>query len=395
MRPGRLVKADYPWRFGVFLAMYYACNGIWQGYAALYFKSTGLPTHLRSVIMACTPLVSIFMQPVWGAVADRSRSRNAVLRGLIAFSLIMALAYQVSRAFAWLLVCCALFSACYTSIQPLGDSILLEGLAPRNHPFGPIRMMGTLTFALTNLLWGLLLDEAHMYLVVYATAAMLGLVLIATKVLPAVPGHQSGGGRRMNMTAILRIPHMKGLMLLMLMLQLTYGYFYCFFSEHFLSLPGASNALVGLCYFISACSEVPFLLNCDRLYEKLGAGKLLCISSVALTLRWTLLAVTGNAYVAMASQVLHGWGFIVMTVTMAKYMSDVIPDELKASGQMLIGVVGFGIARTFGILGGGFVASFMGGIRMGFAMMAIVAGVTMLLFVPKYARGKPLNGRGE
>ena len=85
--------------------------------------------------------------------------------------------------------------------------------------------------------------------------------------------------------------------------------------------------------------------------------------------------------------------FIVMTVTMAKYMSAVIPDELKASGQMLIGVVGFGVARTFGILAGGLLAAAMGGVQKGFMLTAAVAGLTMVLFAPRYLRMAPLNGR--
>ena len=386
-------KTGYPWRYGLFLALYYSANGIYQGYAPKYFESTGLSMGLRSVILAFTPLVAIFAQPLWGMVADRSRSRNRVLIGLIVLSAVMVLTYRLSGAFGYLLTMSVLFAACYTSIQPLGDSIVLEALAPGNRPFGPIRMMGTVTFAVTNLLWGLLLNDSRMNLVLYGTAIMLGLLLLSTPVLPQTPGHQSGGGRRMNMLAILRLKHMPGLLLLLLMLQLTYGYFYSFFTEYFLSLPGGTNMLVGLCYFLSAMSEIPFLLNADRLFDRLGAGRLLAISSVALTARWTLLATTSNIYVALLSQLLHGWGFIVMTVTMAKYMSVVIPDELKASGQMLIGVVGFGVARVFGILAGGLLAAAMGGVQNGFKLMAFVAGAAMVAFAPGYWRRPPLNGK--
>ena len=180
-----------------------------------------------------------------------------------------------------------------------------------------------------------------------------------------------------------------------MLLQLTMGYFYSFFSIYFTAMPGGSSRLLGLCYFMSAMSEIPFLLNADRLFEKLGAGKLLSVSAIALTLRWIILGTCHNVYAVMASQLLHGWGFIVMTVSMAKYVSATIPDELKASGQMLISVVGFGIARVFGILGGGLVADAMGSVQKGFLLMAIVAGVGLIAFVPRYLAMKPLNGKSE
>ena len=266
---------NYPWRYGWFLGMYYMANGIYQGYASKYFEATGMSTAMLSVILAFTPLISIFTQPLWGTVGDRAKSRNRVLGFLIVASAALVLLYRVSNSFWWLLPMSILFSSVYTSIQPMGDSIVLEALSPENHAFGPLRMMGTISFALTNLIWGLILTPGRMNLVVYMTAIMLMMVLVSTRVLPPTEGHQSSTGRKMNMTAILKMKHMPGLLVLLMLLQLTMGYFYSFFSIYFTSMPGGSSRLLGLCYFMSAMSEIPFLLNADRLFEKLGVGKLL------------------------------------------------------------------------------------------------------------------------
>ena len=92
-------KTDYPWRYGWFLATYYMANGIYQGYVSKYFEAAGMSTAQLSVILAATPLVSIFMQPVWGAVADRSASRNRVLRALIAAACAIKVAgYYIAEA---------------------------------------------------------------------------------------------------------------------------------------------------------------------------------------------------------------------------------------------------------------------------------------------------------
>ena len=388
-------KANYPWRYGWFLAMYYMANGIYQGYASKYFEATGMGTASLSIVLACIPLISIFAQPLWGALGDRAKSRNRVLRGLILVSAAIVLLYRLSDSFWWLLTMSCLFASVYTSVQPMGDSIILEGLAPENHAFGPLRMMGTISFAVTNLVWGLMLAPERMSMVVWGTAVMLILVFMSTFALPPTVGHQSASGKKMNMTAILKMKHMPGLLILLMLLQLSMGYFYSFFSIHFTSLPGGTPALLGLSYFLSAMSEIPFLLNADRLFDRLGVGKLLSISAIAVTLRWLLLGLSSNVYVAMASQLLHGWGFIVMTVSMSKYVSATIPDELKASGQMLLSVVGFGVARVFGILGGGLVADAMGSVQKGFLMMAIVTGVALVVFVPRYLAMPALNGKSQ
>lgn len=386
-------RSRYPWRYSLFLSFYYMANAIYQGYASKYFEAAGMSTAQLSVILAATPIISIIAQPLWGAAGDRARSRNRVLHGMIVFAAAVVLLYRVSGSFWWLLPASCLFSAAYTSIQPMGDSIILEALSPDGHPFGPIRLVGCVSFAVMNLVWGQILTPERMSLVVYGTSFMLILLLLVSRVLPVTAGHQSANGRKMNMTAILKMKHMPGLLTLLMLLQLTMGYFYSFFSIHFTHLPGGTNALLGVCFFLSAMSEVPFLLNADRLYERFGVGKLMSVSALALTLRWLLLASTNSAWVALASQLLHSCGFIVMTVGMSKYLNDTVPDELKASGQMLISVVGFGIARAFGILGGGLVASAMGSIQMGFLLMAGISGAALLIFAPRYLKMPALNGK--
>ncbi len=383
--------SDFPWRFGLFLATYYLANAVYQGYAAKYFEAVGMSHTQLTILLAMAPIVSVVMQPVWGTLGDRSRSRNKVLAMLIVVAAIVVLAYRISSAFWWLMISSILFSAFYTSIQPMGDSIILEALQPKNQPFGPLRLMGCLTFAVGNLFIGYAID-GRANLIVYLTTAVLLINLLSVRALPPTPGHQSTG-EKMNMAGILKLPHMAGLIIMLMLLQLTMGYFYSFYSPYFTSLPGGTTTILGLCYFMSAISEVPFLLNADKLFEKLGVGKLMSISAAALTLRWILLASFPNVYVAAGSQILHGWGFIVMTVSMSKYMSATVPNELKASGQMLLAVVGFGVARVFGILGGGLLSEAIGGVQNGFIVMACISGTALIAFAPRYLRMKPLNGK--
>lgn len=384
-------SSGFPWKFGLFLATYYLANAVYQGYVAKYFEAVGMTHKQLTVLLAMAPVISVVMQPVWGMLGDRSKSRNAVLAMLIAVAAAVVLTYRISSAFWWLMISSILFSAFYTSIQPMGDSIILEALQPKNQPFGPLRLMGCLTFAVGNLFIGYAID-GRANLIVYLTTAVLLLNLLTVRALPPTPGHQSTG-EKMNMTGILKLAHMPGLIIMLMLLQLTMGYFYSFYSPYFTSLPGGTTTILGLCYFLSAVSEVPFLLNADKLFDRLGVGKLMSISAAALTLRWILLASFPNVYVAAGSQVLHGWGFIVMTVSMSKFMSATVPNELKASGQMLLAVVGFGVARVFGILGGGLLSEAIGGVQNGFIVMACISGLALILFAPRYLRMKPLNGK--
>ena len=380
------MKKNYPWRYAAFMITYYTVNAVYQGYISKYFQMRGATTAQLSVLLAAAPMISIVSQPFWGMRGDRAKSRNRVLRLMILLGVGLILMLPLSRAFGWMLLFNALFAAQYTSIQPMGDSIILESLLARgNQPFGPLRLCGSLSFAVVNLVFGLLVGERFEW-VIYLTAALLAGVFLSTYLLPSTPGHQAETGRRMSLADLFRVPGMPPLLALFMMLQLCMGYFYSFFSIHFTSLPGGSMTLLGLAYFISATSELPFLLNADRLFDRLGAGRLMCLSALTMLTRWVLLAACPNVAVVLCSQVLHGGGFIVMSVSMAKHVNATVPAELKSSGQLLLAVVGFGLARVFGILGGGLLSSVLGGTRHAFLIMAGVCALALILFAPRYFR---------
>ena len=117
----------------------------------------------------------------------------------------------------------------------------------------------------------------------------------------------------------------------------------------------------------------------------------MCTAALSLMLRWIILAVGKSVYAAMFSQVFHGWGFIVMTVCMAKFISRTVPSELQASGQMLLAIVSFGIARVAGNLGGGFLADAIGRQNV-FWICAGLCALALCIFTPGYLKSPPLNG---
>lgn len=365
---------------------YYITNAIYQGFLSLYFRDVaGLSTQWISVVMASVPFVSMFTQTAWGLAGDKMKTRNTVLRILAVGAAASILLLRVSTSAWWILPVMCIFSCFYTSIQPMGDSIVLENLQQRGLNFGPIRLAGCWSFAIVSFFGGRFLDS-RIGATIYITAGLLGLVFASTYALPATPGHQHGK-EKMSIKVLFREKKLMRLLGFMTLLQMTMGYFYTYYSIYFTSFEGGTTSLLGAAYFVSAVSETAFLLLSDRLVKKPGVGKLLVIAGCVLTLRWVVLATAQNVWVAFGAQVLHGWGFIVMTVSMAKYISQNVPDELKATGQMLLNVAGFGVARVVGIVLGGLIAGSMG-VQGGFWVSAAISALALVLFAPGYLREK-------
>jgi len=377
----------FPVRFALFLMAYYMTNSVFQGYTSLYYTSIGFSSAQVGAIFAAIALVSVFSQPFWGVRGDRAASRNRLIRALVLAAAVSILSFLLTKAFVPSLLLACVFSCFYTSIQPMGDSVILAALEREKQPFGPLRLCGGMAFAVTSLVFGSLLNvPGREKWAVYFTAGLCLTMIPASYALPDTPGYQSSG-KRMSFGALLKNRDLMRLMLFMLPMQMTMGYFYTFFSPLFMSFEGANGTLLGWCYFISAVGEIPYLLLSDKLYEKLGAGKLMCISACVLTLRWIILALTDNVTITLFSQLLHGWGFIVMTVSMAKHISRTVPAELQASGQMLLAMVSYGLARAVGNLGGGLLADFFGRQNV-FFLLAAVCVATLVVFAPKFLARK-------
>ena len=361
-------------RLALFMVAYYLTHCMYQSFMSLYYTAIPFSSARIGLINAGVALVSIAAQPLWGTVGDRTGDRRQLIALLALASAGAVFACRWFTGFLPLLLLACLFSCFYTSLQPMGDAVILARLNEAGLPFGPFRLAGGLAFAVGGIAFGRLLNApGRARQVPVYTAALCLLVAASTRALPRTAGGQSTGGRRMRFSALFRCRPLVWLLAFMAPVQITMGYFYTFFSPHFMSLPGANSSLLGLCYFIAAMSEVPFLLLSDRLFDRFGAGPMMCVSAATLGLRWLVLGLAGSAWAAMASQLLHGWGFIVMSVCMAKYISRTVPPELQASGQMLLAIFSFGLARAFGNLAGGLLAGWLGRQNVFFFSAAVCA----------------------
>ncbi len=364
----------YPIHLAFFLIAYYCTNCMYQSFITLYYGAVRLSSAQIGTINAVVALVSIAAQPVWGTVGDRTKDRRLLIALLAVASAAAMYSFRLFSAYAPLLLIAGLFSCFYTSLQPMGDSIILRELNRLEMPFGPFRLAGGLAYGLAGLFLGRVLRRPGQEpLIPVYVALMCLLTALSTLSLPAVAGGQSSAGRKLHFSELFRMRELMRLLLFMAPIQMTMGYFYTFFSPYYMSLPGATSTQLGLCYFITAASEIPFLLVSDRLFERFGAGRLMCVSAATLCARWLIMGTTRNLSVIIASQLLHGWGFIVMTVCMAKYISQTVPEALQASGQMLLAIVSFGVARAAGNLGGGLLAECIGRQQVFFVCAAICA----------------------
>lgn len=344
--------------FLLFYMVVYMGNAVYGTYIPVYFQSVGATPAQIGTLLSLGPLVAVLAQPLWGAVGDRARTKNSVLAILLAGSGLTILFFPLSDMFYYLLAMVCLFTFFQTSTFAISDAITLEELDKQKRwSFGPIRLGGTIGFAIMSISFGYLAKYDIGYLFpVYASVMLISLLLLTR--FPKVSGYQSSGNK-MQVWVLFKNRKLMMYMGINLVLQITLGYYYSFFPIYFREM-GADNVLIGWSMVISSLSEIPFLLFADRIMKRVRLTHILLISGIATALRWFAFSFVVNPYWVLPAQLLHGLIFIVLTVTMAMYINREVPKELKASGQTLNGLLSLGIARIIGSFFGGFASEAFG-----------------------------------
>jgi MFS transporter, PPP family, 3-phenylpropionic acid transporter len=368
--------------FILFYAISYMSNAIYGTFFPVYLHNIGFTQTMIGALFSIGPIVAILAQPVWGTIGDRSTTKNKVLQTLILGNAGIMLFYPISHNFYYLLVLLALYTFFQTSIYPISDAITLEYVSKSNWKYGPIRMGGTVGYAIMSIVFGIIAVHHIGYMFwIYATVMLLSSIILTR--LPVIHGHQVKGEKK-SMLVIFRHKTLVLYFALTMIIQATLGYYYSFFPVFYHEM-GASNAMLGWAMVASSISEIPFLLFADRLLERFQVGYVLLASACFAAIRWFLYFFVHNPYMILPIQLLHGLIFIVISVSLATYINREVPDELKASGQTLNGLLGLGVARIVGSYFGG-VASQHFGMRNLFLYNSILLFASILVFLVIFQR---------
>lgn len=369
-------NSKYPYGFLLLYAATYMTIAIYSTFTPIYLDHIGFNKSAIGVLLAIGTLVSILAQPVWGIASDRAASKNTILKILMLGSAMIIILFPLSKSFIYLAVIISVFTLFQSSINPVSDSITLEYLENGRWKFGPIRLAGTLGFALMSVLAGFLVRQnIEVIFILYFFITIIAFFTVFQ--LPRIPGHQSTGNR----VPLWRIFKSRELVILLafhFIIQVTFGFYYSFFSIYYMQL-GADSSLLGLSMFVSSTSEIPFLLFADKIINKLGIRLTLIASALIISIRWILIYFVTDIHAILLVNATHGLSFIVFAFCMATFISKNVPKELRSSGQTMNALLCIGLARMVGSVIGG-VVSDITGIKQVFLYTSFIGFIAILLF---------------
>jgi PPP family 3-phenylpropionic acid transporter len=366
-------------------ALCYMPMALYGTFMPVFLSSKGFGQAAIGAMMSVSPFVALVAQPVWGVIADRARSRNRVLKILLAGSGLVILLYLLCQSFAAFFAVTVVFLFFQMSVSPIQDAITLQHLEQTNGRFGPIRVAGTIGYAALAAVGGLILERdlrlqfpitALLYL--GALACVFGIPASRAQPSRAEPSRTA----RPRMTALLADRELLLILAFATIIASTTFYYFVFYPVYFLEL-GGSRTLLGWSTLIATIPEIGVLFVADRLVRRVKIQWIVCGVGALTALRWLLFSLVQDPLLLLPVQAIHGLTFVLMLFSVAWHVSSVVRPELKASGQALNGFLVSGAGRILGGLLGGFVGERIG-MRSMFLANAVVALAAVAVFGTVY-----------
>jgi oligosaccharide:H+ symporter len=361
---------------------YYMALGSYMPFINLYYERLGLSGVQIGTLAALPVLITATITFVWAAIADTFRLHRVILQ--MAFLLAAVAVYGLSQAkyFVALIPWVFAYAIATSPINPLLDSNALEVAKERQYSYGALRVWGSVGWAVSTWLVGLLIEARGTRWFFYSYIALITSAFLFSLFQPArkLVQHSSlfHGLRELFRAEFILF------LVSVFLLTTASGGVNSFFSLY-LNRIGATEGQIGFSWALAAVSELPVMVFSAVMLRRIGAEGLLVMASLVFIVRWLLYSVIDVPLWALLVQLLHGLSFAAFLVGGVSFVSERTPPGLSATAQAIYSTATFGLASISGSLIGGYLYDNVG-MQNFFRIFSLLglAGLAIFLMAGKY-----------
>jgi PPP family 3-phenylpropionic acid transporter len=376
-------------RLSAYLGAIFLMLGSQLPFWPLFLASEGLSAGEIGMVVATTAWVRVFGLPFWGRIADPpGRGRPT----LIALALVGAAVYASFWLVEgyWPAFALQLLIGFFTgALIPLGDSQVLQAAREQGVDYGRVRLWGSATFILGNLIggWLIALENPDWYL------ASLVLPLLATAaaawMLPRRPRERAARAAY-SWRELLRTKPYVALTLSTCFLQASHGAYYVI-SALAWRAAGFAESTIAWLWIEGVVAEILLLAAGKHLLQRFSTLTLLAIGGLGALLRWSVTALTVDLGLLIAVQALHALSFAIVHLATVMAIARIVPPERMASAQATIVAVYSGVFISVSMALAGWLYE-LDGQRGAYGAMVlfVLAGLATLVLLRRWLRLQPV-----
>lgn len=394
-------------RLPLFYFFLYSATGITIGYLPPWFRSLGLDGGRIALATSIQPLFLVFVPPIWGYLADRSRRPVALLRlaccgGAVAFSFLAG-----AQGFFAVAAILAVYSVFATANSSLADSVAVVEAKARGTEYARIRLWGSVGYVVSAWAFGAWLSAGGAEGdAVWAASLLMAAYAASTFLLrerrsdaedaarradpPGAPAPGAPGGVRRTpdlraAAGLLRRPVLLVFFAAATLHWMALAPYHVFFAIHLQDL-GAPASLAGTGFAVAVLAEVAVMWRFRDLASRLPPAVLLSLAFGSGALRWLVTGLAPSGAVVAAAQVLHGLGFGAFLAASIAWLEEHVPSHLRATGRALFSSLVFGVGGVAGNLLAGTLYDAGGGSLAFVAASLLELAPALLILTPVASR---------
>lgn len=323
-------KIKYYTTMGLYWSVIAAC----VSFLNVFLTGRGLGTAEIGFLTAVGNGLAAIFQPIVSKVCSRSNKNERdflVLISMLAMTLvIMALERKAGLAMKIEIVAAI---ALVLVMQPLLNSLGYFYIARSVEiNYGVSRGIGSITFAVTSFVLGIL-SEINKDLSMVMAAVLLGALILSLLAQKPISGNNVVtvfDGRAQKQ----KIQNSKFVIFL-----LAVGMLFTFYNVtnvYLLQIAkriGGDAKTVGTAFAVAALFEFPIMFMFNRLKEKFKSRSMLIFSGIFFLLKGMLTYIATSPSTLIAIQVTQLFGFALFTPCSVDFINDIMSDEKKITGQ--------------------------------------------------------------
>lgn len=385
----------HAFRISLFYAGYFSVGGVFVPFLPVWLDFRGLTAEQVAICIAAPLALRAFVTPLVGWLVDRLPNRRFAIRILCGGALgSFAFANSVEGFPAILAVTMTAF-LCWQLALPAAEALALTGVRRFGLDFGRMRLFGSLSFMVVNLVSGAVLAQFApdaIFWAILLVFAMAALVSITLPVTPPEVRALDDALRPAPPSAWTILGHRDFVALLVAgsLVQSAHAMLYGFASLRWAAL-GFSEVQIGALWAAGIISEVALFSVSRAAGRIIGAVWLMVLGGVGSILRWGLFPFDLDFGGYLALQLLHGLSFAASFLGLQLAIARDVPEQITVTAQSLVSMVGGIMMATTTAIAGPLYHAFG---ATGFLAMIIPAAAALAILAAVQP-GRRAEGRAE
>lgn len=361
-------------RLSGFYFVYLAVIGALVPYFNPYLQANGYSAEQIGQASALLLVGRIVAPGIWGWLADRTGQRLRLVQSTTLMALIAFAGVFWADSFPKMAAVLLLYGLFWSAPLPQFEVITLNHLGDRLHDYTRIRLWGSIGFILSAGLLGALLQRWGIALL---PGILLGLIALVYLAVAAVPPEPPSPHLHLHKVSFLEIVRRRGVAVLFfatLLMQLSCGPYYAFYTI-FLEERGYSRTATGLLWALGVAAEVVLFTVMHRLLPAWGLRRLMLLSLAAGVLRWLMVGYgVQSVPVIVTAQLLHAATFGMHHAAAVQYVHRYFVGRHQGRGHALYSSIPYGVGGAVGALATGYLWTNLGPART-FAVAALTCAI--------------------